>query len=172
MIPVIRKLTTSQVASKHTEPLLHLHVCISAILRIISCNEPVNISRFEQFCQSTVDYLVKNFKWALLNHTLHGSLQHSAELISKSDGIGLGAMSEEGLEANNKDIREFLKSRSRKCDPILQMTDVMNRLLERSDPIILRKIENLRSKSSKSKNLKMDCGPLKYYDTLVNDLLL
>ena len=35
-------------------------------------------------------------------------MQHSAELIALNGGYGLGDLSEEGLEANNKDARKFM----------------------------------------------------------------
>ena len=61
----------------------------------------------------------------------------SAELISLNDGYGLGALSEECLESNNKDIRNFLEfPGSRKTEPLLQLNDVMAGILERSDPRI------------------------------------
>ena len=39
-----------------------------------------------------------------MDHTMHGSVQHSAELISINGNCGLGALSESGLEATNKDV--------------------------------------------------------------------
>ena len=71
-----------------------------------------------------------------MNHTIRGSVQHSAELIRINGNCGLGALSEEGLEATNKDVRNYIRDRSRKCGPIEQLTDVIGRLLERSDPLI------------------------------------
>ena len=169
LIPVINDLTKDIHNIKHQKPLLELHARISVILRVISCNEEVNKPLFQQYCQDTIEHLHQTFPWALLNHTLHGCLQHSAELISRNDGYGLGALSEEGLEANNKDIREFLKSRSRKCDPVKQLTDVMHRLLERSEPIIAEKIRKLRPSSTRKQKIAL---PASHYDTLVNDLLM
>ena len=79
----------------------------------------------------------KNFPWAKLNHTLHGTIQHSAELIKMNGGESLGCYSEEGLEANNKDIRNYLEHLSRKCDGNKQIEDVHHRLLERSNPYLI-----------------------------------
>ena len=72
-----------------------------------------------------------------INHTLHGVLHHSADLITLNDGYGQGNLSEEGLEANNKDIRNYLKLLSRKTAHLEQLIDVMSRLLERSDTCVL-----------------------------------
>ena len=81
-------------------------------------------------------------------HTTHGAIQHSCELIALNDGEGLEPYCEEGLEANNKDVRKYLLI-ARTSSGILQIQDVHNRLLERSD----RKVLDSASKfSSKRKN--------------------
>ena len=49
---------------------------------------------------------------------------------------GLGGYSEEGLEANNKDVRHFLEHLSRKTDNNMHLADVYHETLERSDPFI------------------------------------
>jgi len=83
-----------------------------------------------------------------MNHTLHGVLHHSSMLIRENQGYGLGSLSEEGLEANNKDIRNYIQFLSRKCSPFDQLTDVMSRLLLRSHPEIYA-IANKRAKFCK-----------------------
>ena len=90
--------------------------------------------------------LCDNFPWVKINHTLHGTLHHSPELISLHDGYGLGSLSEECLEANNKDIRNYIQFLSRKRDPVDQLTDVMVRLLERSDPAINNLVTSVPAK--------------------------
>ena len=81
--------------------------------------------------------IAKDFPWAKVNHTLHGALQHSSELIEMNDDRGLGGYSEEGLEANNKNVRHFLEHLSRKSDSNQQLADVHHRILERSDPYLI-----------------------------------
>ena len=88
--------------------------------------------------------LAKNFPWARWNYTLHGSIQHSSELIQDNGGFGLGDLSEEPLEANNKDIRKFLKDKSRNSDQVNQMINCMNRTLERSHPKVRALISDFR----------------------------
>ena len=67
--------------------------------------------------------------------------------------ICLGNLSEECLEANNKDIRNYLQFLSRKISPIDQLTDVMSRLLEQSDPMIYYSIIQ-----SQAKKYCKECG--------------
>ena len=86
------------------------------------------------------------------------------------------------LGIHNKDIRNYLQFLSRKISPIAQMTDVMSRLLEHSDPKILQ----LVSKSQPSKYC-MECGatdhtirshsrltsfPKIWYMTLVEEIIM
>ena len=79
---------------------------------------------FESFDFNDLFPTANNFAWAKLNHTLHGAIQHSVELIQLNDDEGLGPYSEEGLEANNKDIRRYLEELSRKSDGNQQLEDI------------------------------------------------
>ena len=53
--------------------------------------------------------------------------------LDMNDNRSLGEYSEEGLEANNKDVRNFLEHLSRICDNNKQFEDVHQHILERSD---------------------------------------
>ena len=117
--------------------MVKLHNQLSVIFRIISCTRKIDIDRYKLHCQETMTNIASNFPWAKLNHTLHGTIQHSTELIEMNGGESLGGYSEEGLEASNKDIRNYLANLSRKCDSNQQIEDVHNRLLERSNPYLI-----------------------------------
>ena len=136
LLPVIESLLNKANNQKHKENLMKLHHQLSIILRIVSCTRKIDVQKFAEHCEETMVNIATNFKWALLNHTLHGTIQHSAELIELNGGESLGWYSEEGLEANNKDIRNYLERLSRKCDNNKQIEDVHHRLLERSDPYL------------------------------------
>ena len=133
----------SLLPEKHKENVLLLHKYLSAVFRVISSRRKVDMNLFQELCINISLLIANEFSWAKLNHTLHGVLHHSAELMIWNVGYGLGAYSEEGLEANNKDIRNFLETHSRKCSPVEQMKDVTNRLLERSDPVQCEKMKNI-----------------------------
>lgn len=169
--------------NEHKDNFLKLHEQLSVILRIISCSHAINIPLFDRLCKDTSIHIATYFPWAHLNHTLHGSIQHSSELIAKNNGYGIGAFSEECLESNNKDIRNGLQFYSRKTSPIDQMTDVMSRQLERSHPSIVKKIEEIFLR----KVVCIECGsndhtirshanrtnlPQKHFDSLVKEYLL
>ena len=159
-----------------------LHRQLSTILSVVSSTRKVDLVKFKELCDTTSFHLCDNFTWVKLNHTLHGTLHHSVELINLNDGYALGNLSEECLEANNKDIRNYLQFLSRKTSPVNQLTDVMSRLLEHSDPMITYTITQCQSKKYCT-----ECGatdhtirshsrlfnlPKKCYNTLVEDILL
>ena len=135
--PVLEQLLSKASNNHYKDNIILLHHQLSLILRIISCTSIIDVSKFKVLCKATILNISTNFPWARLNHTLHGAIQHSAELIEMNEGRSLGGYSEEGLEANNKDIRRFLENRSRKCDANMQLEDVHNRILERSDPYLI-----------------------------------
>ena len=62
---------------------------------------------------------------------------HSWELINNNDGKGLGEYTG-GLEHNNKFLRLYRRSLSRKTDQASNMEDCLTRLWLRSDPVIRR----------------------------------
>ena len=135
--PVLEQLLSKTSNKKHKDNIILLHNQLSIILRIISCSSLIDVVKFKAHCEATILNISTNFPWVKLNHTLHGAIQHSAELIEMNEGRSLGGYSEEGLEANNKDIRHFLEKRSRQCDSNMQLEDVHNRILERSDPYLI-----------------------------------
>lgn len=169
--------------TNYKENAILFHVQLSTIVRLISSTEKINIQKFEELCEATSLNLADNFPWARLNFTLHGAIQHSAQLIRENDNCGLGELSEEPLEANNKDIRKFLGNLSRTCDPVQQMTDTAHRLLERSHPdirLILHKLKRPKKCSEcgstehtiKTHYKSMGAGCRDRYDTMVHDIIL
>ena len=50
-------------------------------------------------------------------------------------------LSEEASEAANKDLKKWQVSHSRQIDPIKRSLDSFNRMMDRSDPIVLSKFD-------------------------------
>ena len=182
VLGVISDLLSGHSSIKHQENILLLHRQLSTILSVVSSTQKVDLTKLKDLCDRATYNIIDNFPWIRINHTLHGTLHHSVELISLNDGHGLGGLSEECLEANNKDIRNYLQFLSRKISPIAQLTDVMCRLLERSDPVICQ----LSARIQHPKYCT-ECGatdhtirsharlfnlPKKWYCSLVEDILL
>ena len=130
-----------------------LHFYLSVILSVVSRKCKVHVDMFTKFCEDASMLIANKFPWVNINFTLHGLLHHSAELIQCNSGWALGELSEEALESNNKLIRNYIETHSRKTSPTDQITDVMNRLLERSNPII---VHNKQLRNPKLKCLT--CG--------------
>ena len=93
---------------KYIEILTILHYQISTILSVMASSYNVSLIKFKQLCDETSFNLCENFPWVKINHTLHGTLHYSLQLISLNDGYGLGNLSEVCLEVNSKEIRNYL----------------------------------------------------------------
>ena len=135
---------------------MKLHEKLSIILRVVSCQSLIDVQQYGELVEEASLLIARCYPWAMVNHTLHGLLHHSAELIQLNNGYGLGLLSEEGLEATNKHIRRYLELLSRKTCPIQQLTDVMHRLLERSNPMIIHRKEMMNKKCKEL--VCLECG--------------
>ena len=101
--------------------------------------------------------------------------------MEENGGRGLGDLSEEALEANNKDIRAFMESFSRKTSAYKQLEDTLGRSLERSDPQIHKEIQSFRPPCecsvcgqighTKRSCLKSISSVSNKYDSLVQSIL-
>ena len=168
-----------RVDDKDKEAVSKLHRNLSTIFRAFSCTKEIDLVKFEQLVQDTSIHIAEKFPWARINFTLHGALHHSAELMAMNQGRGLGEWSEEALEANNKYIRRFAETRSRKVSPNAQLTDVLGLLIERSCPFTLEMQQMVRP----AKEPCAECGSKKHatkshrnhtntYDEDFNDIIL
>ena len=96
-VPVVKDLLSKQHNKKHQENVLRLHNQLSLILRVISCTRRIAVPKFASHCKETMNTIIDCFPWVRLNHTLHGAIQHSAELIEMNHGASIGFYSKEGL---------------------------------------------------------------------------
>lgn len=101
----------------------------------------VDCERFNEYAISTARMMVDLYPWYYMPVTVHKILIHGAEVIS-SFLIPIGQLSEEALEARNKDIKRFRTDHTRKTSRTATNTDLLHRLLETSDPLISSKREN------------------------------
>ena len=72
-----------------------------------------------------------------LSPTTHGLLNHSAGLIQQNDWRGLINFSESALETNNKFLRFYRSSIRRKSSFENNLSDCIQRLWMKSDPVII-----------------------------------
>lgn len=70
--------------------------------------------------------------------TVHKILVHGAEVI-KSAILPIGQLSEEAMEARNKDLRNYREHHTRKTSRCENNEDLLHALLVSSDPVISSK---------------------------------
>ena len=126
--------------------LMHMY---SVILRAVSSTQSLNIAELKKLTVEFSLFIANEFKWIDYNITVHNLIFHSAELVERNNGIGLGELSEEALESSNKDVRNYREFLARKCGHIPNLTDVFNRLFIRSDPLIRHIIVQSQPKREK-----------------------
>lgn len=85
--------------------------------------------------------------------SVHKILIHGADIIEKVS-LPIGMMSEEALEARNKDFRSYRLNHTRKDSRLHTMEDLLHALLVSSDPFITSKSKST-SKYSK-KHIQID----------------
>ena len=115
---------------------------IAVILAIINSNKKVKIAEFTEFCQVT-SKLVKSVPWIHISPSAHIVLGHSAELIDGNNQTGLLNFTECGIEANNKFLRQYRLNYSRKTSQFDNLSDCLNRLWDKSDPMVMKTCERL-----------------------------
>ena len=88
------------------------------------------------YCRETLRAQLELWPWASVPISLHRLYCHSAEVMQRNGGFGLGLLSEEGLEALHKLLRNYRETRARKTCLRDQIEDVFLLLFLQSDPRI------------------------------------
>lgn len=136
------------------------------ILRTMACGYAVNIEAFRIYAWNTAELFVSEYPWFYMPPSVHKILIHGADIIEKVS-LPIGMMSEEALEARNKDFRSYRLNHTRKNSRLNTMEDLIHTLLVSSDPIITSKS---KSTSKYSKNhIEIDDG-VKNLLSHINDL--
>lgn len=129
---------------------------LKVILDTMCCGIKINIEKFEIYCKETAELYVSLYNFHPMTPTLHKVLLHGAAVIKEAI-LPIGQLSEEAAEARNKHIRAFRLNYGRKFSRVACNTDVLNRLLLTSDPLLtgMRKANHKRksSLSADTKNL-------------------
>ena len=109
---------------------------VSIILRLVSSTQLINSDKLDTLCKHTSRMFLDHFPNFRFTCSVHQILAHSAELISANKNHGLGTLSEEALENNNKNIRKYREQLSRKTTQEDNLSDVFHRLWLKSDPVL------------------------------------
>ncbi|XP_046392286.1 uncharacterized protein LOC124160477 [Ischnura elegans] len=107
----------------------------AVILKTLASGLEINDALFKEYCYSTADLYVKLYAWYHMPPVVHKLLIHGSA-IAKEAALPIGHLSEEAMEARNKDIRRFGEHHSRKFSRIATNEDLFKRLLLTSDPMI------------------------------------
>ena len=124
---------------------LALIVGIRDVWIAMRCGSPIYPEKFQEKCDAVLEIYRKKIPFKNMIPSLHKILVHGSLILKLIPEHMTWAMfSEEPLEANNKWIKKWSNQRSRQSSRKLRLSDVFQRQLDRSDPIILSKIANKR----------------------------
>lgn len=115
----------------------------------------INTDSFRKYGLGTAKIFVRKYPWFNMPSSVHKVLIHGADII-ESVSLPLGMMSEEALEARNKDIRNFRLKHTRKNSRLNTMQDLINSLLVSSDPVITNNGSKTLAFDSEVQNLLLD----------------
>ena len=93
------------------------------------------MGKFGNLCTNTYIEILTELKWADLTPTAHKVLAHAEELLTNNMGMGIGHLSEEGLEACHKIIRRFRATWTLQTSDDTNLNDLIKKLWLISDPL-------------------------------------
>ncbi|XP_037051794.1 uncharacterized protein LOC119085483 [Bradysia coprophila] len=128
---------------------------IRVILIALSCQLPLNIERFHNFCKETARRYIKKYYWFPLPQSIHKVLIHSRDIMLAND-LTVGVLAEDASESCNKLYRHNRLFHARKNSRKNNLEDVFNRALDSSDPIVASFGLQNRQKSRFRKNIPHD----------------
>ena len=124
------------VKEPHLTFIINLHIHIEVILRVISSKgHRIDVDIFRNLCITTYVNILTQFKWVDLTPTVHKILAHAGELICNNMCMGIGHLSEEGLEASHKIIRRIRASWTLQTNDMANLKDLIKKLWLISDPL-------------------------------------
>ncbi|KAK3925239.1 Serpin B10 [Frankliniella fusca] len=124
----------------------------SQVLSTLRCSQTVDVDKFKKFSFETAELFVKLYgDWCYMPCTVHEVLLHGWRVM-KYLPVPTGLLSEEALESRNKHIRAYRLKHTRKFSGVACTTDLFNRLMFTSDPV-MQSYSALPKKQSRSVSL-------------------
>jgi hypothetical protein len=105
------------------------------VLRTLSCGYAVNVLAFQEYAIDTARHYARLYPWFPMPASVHRILIHGSDVIAVAL-LPIGMLSEEAMEARNKDFRRFREKRCRKTSREDTNKDLFNILMISSDPLI------------------------------------
>ena len=108
---------------------------IKVLLICISSRYKINADAYEAFAQDVLRRYIDLYGWFPLNPTLHKLIVHGSQ-VARNLPLPPAWFTEEGLEASHKTNKKTRRDHCRPFRRDMTMTDMLNRALDRSDPVI------------------------------------
>lgn len=128
---------------------------VSTILIALSCQLQLDVDLFATFCEETAHFYVSLYEWFPMPPSIHKALIHSRDIMLAND-LPLGILAEDAAESCNKLYRHNRQFHARKHNRISNLTDVFNRALDSSDPIVASFGQQKRQNSRHRKCIPVD----------------
>ncbi|XP_043867476.1 uncharacterized protein LOC122757883 [Drosophila mojavensis] len=122
------------------------------ILITISCEYKVNSWKFKDLCEKTFYMYTAKYIWYPMSPTVHKILVHGHQIMDNCI-VPVGVLGENASEARNKIYKNDRKSHARKSSRLENISDVFNRALDSSDPLISSLSLKERARRNRRKNL-------------------
>ena len=122
-----------------------LNVCLS-VVESVDVEKKVFVEGFKNHCYETMVHIVVPFPWVFITPNVHQMLAHCWELFQIQDGGPIAILSESGVEAWNKQVRNFRSGagcRARQTSIQANIHDIFVRMLVTSAPIIAKVRQDL-----------------------------
>ena len=94
---------------------------------------------FQEYCRETFDIFQRRYPWFKISPSIHKIYVHAHE-IQEQIPFPPGATGEGGAETKHKKRKYRREHNTRKTDRKSQMTDMLLRELDASDPVVAKKI--------------------------------
>ena len=122
---------------------------IFVIWRTLASHSKINTEKFGNFCKETLEIYISEVGWFNISPTIHKILVHGRHIVEACP-VPIGWTSEECSESNNKFIRKYLSHHTRKTSHSDTMSDLFHRLLQVSDPCLLKKSGQAKTKVTRN----------------------
>lgn len=126
-------------------------------MECMSSGYNINTTKFDEYAIETARQLVTAHPWYPLPSSVHKVLLYGA-LVIENALVSIGELSEEAAESTNKNIKAFRLNHARKMSRIFTNTDLLNRLLLNSDPLITSKRQKKKTLLSINVINLLDCA--------------
>lgn len=112
----------------------------------------INLSLFKAYALETAYLYTEKYSWYSMPPTVHKVLIHGPTIIENAL-LPIGQLSEEAQEANNKMFKRYREGFTRKFSRKESNTDILNRLLISSDPLISSMHQPVKRKRNLDKDV-------------------